>query len=89
MKANPDFKWCKMPTPTTRTLLTRTKGGKGDSLRWSPDHPRAEENHAEGDLPRLPTPKGNHPRECTPDTPVALHCFNQLSLVQTLTLVCY
>ncbi|EEC12791.1 SOX transcription factor, putative [Ixodes scapularis] len=65
MKANPDFKWCKMPTPTTRTLLTRTKGGKGDSLRWSPDHPRAEENHAEGDLPRLPTPKGNHPRDPT------------------------
>ncbi|CAN7982560.1 unnamed protein product [Ixodes hexagonus] len=63
MKANPDFKWCKMPTPTTRTLLTRTKGGKGDSLRWSPDHPRAEENHSEGDLPRLPTPKGNHPRD--------------------------
>ncbi|XP_064470880.1 uncharacterized protein LOC135385476 isoform X2 [Ornithodoros turicata] len=33
MKANPDFKWCKMPTPPTRTLLTRTKGSKGDP-KW-------------------------------------------------------
>lgn len=57
MKANPDFKWCKMPTPPARTLLTRTKGCKAEQLRWSPDHPssRAMEE-SEGDLPRLPPP---------------------------------
>lgn len=54
MKANPDFKWCKMPTLPTRSPVTRTKGTKGvDALRWSPpeDHcpPRPP------DMQRLPT----------------------------------
>lgn len=57
MKANPDFKWCKMPTLPTRSPVTRTKGAttKGaDTLRWSP--PDEQTNcPPRSDMPRLPT----------------------------------
>lgn len=53
MKANPDFKWCKMPTLPTRSPVTRTKGAttKGDTLRWSPE----QTNCPRSDMPRVPT----------------------------------
>lgn len=53
MKANPDFKWCKMPTLPTRSPVTRTKGAttKGDTLRWSPE----QTNCPRPDMPRVPT----------------------------------
>lgn len=53
MKANPDFKWCKMPTLPTRSPVTRTKGAttKGDTLRWSPE----QTNCPRPDMQRLPT----------------------------------
>ncbi|KAL3211856.1 hypothetical protein MRX96_036226 [Rhipicephalus microplus] len=56
MKANPDFKWCKMPTLPTRSPVTRTKGGH-HQRRHAALEPRADK------LSPVGYATGAHPHE--------------------------
>ncbi|KAL1441553.1 hypothetical protein MTO96_008518 [Rhipicephalus appendiculatus] len=56
MKANPDFKWCKMPTLPTRSPVTRTKGGHHQG-RHAALEPRADK------LSPVGYATGAHPHE--------------------------